>query len=89
MRSYGTALAAYLTKYAVSPRTGPDLLRRAPRVLVHAARLARRAEAATDHAGLAPRAMLAAEARGLLAGPMAFARGRRALTREHRRRVRP
>jgi GT2 family glycosyltransferase len=89
MYSYGKGLAAYLTKYLVSRRTGLELLARSPQVLVHAARLAGRSERASVGAGLPRRSLARAEARGMLAGPVAYARARRRVDPAQRQRVQP
>jgi GT2 family glycosyltransferase len=76
LSGYGVGLGAYLTAAAVDdPRIVPDLLRRAvpaARHLIAGSSPKNRAKSATF-----PRALSAAERRGLLTGPLAYARSRR------------
>ncbi|HEX4187709.1 MAG TPA: glycosyltransferase [Solirubrobacteraceae bacterium] len=87
MYCYGKGLSAYLFKYACSPRTAGDILGRLPDGLRHLRALGARSRVDTD-ARLA-REMWIAEARGLLAGPFAYARARWAQSPERRRAVAP
>lgn len=71
MYAYGKGLGAYLTKYLLSPTTGPDVARRLARGLMHGAALANRSTETKRSAGVGP-GVLRTEMRGLLAGPPAY-----------------
>ena len=82
MHGYGKGLAAYLTKYLISRRTGPEVRRRLIAGVLHAATLARRSKRSSQqadvHAGL-----LRAEIIGLVQGPGAYLVARRRCDRHH------
>jgi len=86
--TYGKGLASYLTKFVLSPRTGPAVLIRVPRGIWHAVRLGRRSAAARSQSGIGS-GVSRAELRGFLAGPAAYLRARRDQDPENRRLVRP
>jgi glycosyltransferase involved in cell wall biosynthesis len=88
MYSYGKALSAYLFKYASSRRTALDVLRRVPQGVRHFGVLGARSSRVGSQTGLA-REPVIAEIRGLMAGPLAYARARRAQDPERRRAVAP
>jgi len=88
MYAYGKALSAYLFKYASSRLSALDLLRRLPHGLRHLAVLGMRSTRAGTGTGFA-RSLVVAETRGLLAGPLAYARARRAQDPGRRRAVAP
>jgi glycosyltransferase involved in cell wall biosynthesis len=88
MYSYGKALSAYLFKYASSRRTALDVLRRVPRGVRHLGLLGARSSRVGSQTGLA-REPVFAEMRGLMAGPLAYARARHAQDPERRRAVAP
>jgi GT2 family glycosyltransferase len=88
MYGYGKGLSAYLSKYACSRRTAPELLARVPRGLRHLRALGERPRRVDVPADFA-RAMRRAETRGLLAGPFAYARAWWAQDAERRRAVAP
>jgi GT2 family glycosyltransferase len=70
---YGVGLTAYITKYLLDPDSRGELLRRLPPSVLHMLQLWGRADA-----GRATRASLIfAEARGMVAGPLAYRRSRR------------
>lgn len=73
--SYGVGLSAYLTKQATRPRHAVEMVRRIPRGVLHARSLLGR------NTGPRTAGLRWAEVRGMLHGPVAYARGRRALTR--------
>ena len=88
MYSYGKALSAYLFKYASSRRTALDILRRVPRGVRHLGVLGARSSRVGSQTGLAREPVLA-EMRGLMAGPLAYARARHAQDPKRRRAVAP
>jgi O-antigen biosynthesis protein len=88
MYAYGKALSAYLFKYASSRATALDVLSRIPQGLCHLGALGARSSRAGSETGYAYRLLLA-ELRGVLAGPFAYARARRAQDPERRRIVAP
>jgi Predicted glycosyltransferases len=88
MYEYGKSLSAYLFKYASSRRTALDILRRLPQGVRHLGVLAARSRRAGSQAGLAYKPGIA-EMRGLIAGPLAYTRARRAQDPERRRAVAP
>jgi glycosyltransferase involved in cell wall biosynthesis len=88
MYSYGKALSAYMFKYASSRRTALDVLRRVPRGVRHLGVLGARSSRVGSQTGLA-REPVFAEMRGLMAGPLAYARARHAQDPERRRAVAP
>jgi GT2 family glycosyltransferase len=88
MYAYGKSLSAYLFKYMSSRRTAFDMLRRMPQGLRHLGVLALRSRRVGSRTGLAYEPGIA-EIRGLLAGPLAYARARRAQDPERRRAVAP
>jgi glycosyltransferase involved in cell wall biosynthesis len=88
MYGYGKSLSAYLFKYASSPRTGLDILRRMPHGLHHLGVLGVRSSRMGSQTGLAHKPVMA-EMRGLVAGPFAYIRARRAQDPARRRAVAP
>ena len=75
---YGVGLTAYLTRTMVSyPRLIPDIAKRIPRGLRHA--LAAGSSLHEQKQADFPRALTRAEIRGMLYGPLAYARSRRQL----------
>jgi glycosyltransferase involved in cell wall biosynthesis len=88
MYSYGKSLSAYLFKYASSRRSALDILRRLPPGVRHLAALGARSQQMGSQTGLAYQPRFA-ELRGLLVGPFAYARSRRAQDPERRRAVAP
>jgi GT2 family glycosyltransferase len=86
--TYGKGLAAYLTKYLLSPRTVLSVLVRVPRGLWHAGILGRRSTRARARSGVTG-SVSRAELRGFLAGPAAYVHARRRQNPENRRMVRP
>jgi glycosyltransferase involved in cell wall biosynthesis len=88
MYAYGKALSAYLFKYASSRRTALDILRRLPYGVRHLGVLGVRSRRVGSQTGLAYEPVIA-EMRGLMAGPFAYARARRAQDPERRRAVAP
>jgi glycosyltransferase involved in cell wall biosynthesis len=88
MYSYGKALSAYLFKYASSRRTALAVLRRVPPGVRHLGVLGARSSRVGSQTGLACEPVVA-EIRGLIVGPLAYARARRAQDPERRRAVAP
>jgi glycosyltransferase involved in cell wall biosynthesis len=88
MYCYGRALSAYLFKYASSRRSGPDILRRLPQGVRHLGVLGVRSRRVGTQTGLAYEPLIA-EIRGLLSGPLAYARARRVQDPARRRAVAP
>lgn len=88
MYGYGKSLSAYLFKYVSSPRTALDMLRRLPQGVRHLGVLGARSSRMGSRTGLAYGPVMA-EIRGLIAGPFAYARARRAQDPERRRAVAP
>lgn len=88
MFEYGKGLSAYLYKYISAPRTSVDVLRRLPQGLARLAVLGSRSSR-VGHATGFSRELMFAEMRGLLAGPLAYARARRSQDPERRRAVAP
>jgi glycosyltransferase involved in cell wall biosynthesis len=88
MYGYGKSLSAYLFKYASSRRTALDILRRVPYGLRHLCVLGVRSSRVGSQTGLAYKPMTA-EMRGLMAGPLAYLRARRAQDPQRRRAVAP
>jgi glycosyltransferase involved in cell wall biosynthesis len=88
MYAYGKALSAYLFKYASSPATAGDVLRRLPQGLRHLGVLGARSRRVGGQTGLSYDPVIA-EMRGLLAGPLAYVRARRAQDPARRRAVAP
>jgi GT2 family glycosyltransferase len=88
MYSYGKALSAYLFKYASSRATALDVLRRVPYGVRHLGVLGARSRRVGAQTGLAYEPVIA-EVCGLIAGPLAYARARRAQDPERRRAVAP
>jgi len=88
MYGYGKSLSAYLFKYASSRRTGFDILRRLPQGLRHLGVLGLRSSRMGSQTGLSYKPVMA-EVRGLVAGPFAYVRARRAQDPERRRAVAP
>ncbi len=86
MHGYGRGLSAYLTKYLISPRTGPEVRRRLVVGLLHAATLARRSRGSSDRAEMRA-GLLRAELLGLLLGPGAYLRARHGRDAAHLARV--
>ena len=82
MYAYGLGLTAYLTKHLLAPESRGALLRRVPGGLWHAVRLLRRSRHAVDVASLEGSNMTGIELRGMLAGPWAYLRARRAQSHE-------
>ena len=74
MYGYGVGLGAYMTKYLSQRATRRDVLKRLPRSAIHMLRLWGRP---SDGGGGRP-SLVIAEARGLVAGPLAYRRARRA-----------
>jgi GT2 family glycosyltransferase len=72
--SYGVGLTAFLTKYLVDTGTTREILRRIPDG-VH--RLLRMWSPTAMHGRRAPTRLVLTEAFGMVAGPLAYARGRR------------
>ena len=89
MYAYGLGLSAYLTKYLLGRRSGPALVRRLPGVARHALKLMRRSRAAVSESSLDLPGMTGVELRGMLAGPLAYARARRGADPERVRAVAP
>ncbi len=85
MYAYGLGLTAYLTKHLLAPESRGALIRRVPGGLWHATRLLRRSRRAVDAASLEGSNMTGIELRGMLAGPWAYVRARRAQSDEHPR----
>ena len=77
---YGVGLTAYLTKYALDRRTLGELVARIPAGV----RRGRRMWDPAAIGGPAPKALMLAEAAGLVAGPFAYLRGKRRLRRSAR-----
>jgi GT2 family glycosyltransferase len=76
MYDYGRGLAALIAKHLLDPRTAFEVIRRVPGGLARLATLWTWSE--PDGQARAPRAgYIGAEARGMLAGPSAYRRGRR------------
>ena len=76
LRSWGTGLAAYVTKQLIEPRTRAEVLRRVPRTLAHIARAWLRATRSREMtSGGAP--LSVPELRGIVAGMLIYARARR------------
>jgi GT2 family glycosyltransferase len=88
MYGYGKSLSAYLFKYASSRRTALDVLRRLPQGVRHLGVLGVRSSRMGSQTGLAYKPVLA-EMHGLMMGPLAYARARRAQDPERRRAVAP
>jgi glycosyltransferase involved in cell wall biosynthesis len=88
MYGYGKSLSAYLFKYMSSRRTALDVLRRLPQGVSHLGVLGARSSRMGSQTGLAYGPVMA-EIRGLIAGPFAYARARRAQDPERRRAVAP
>jgi hypothetical protein len=88
MYSYGKALSAFLSKYTLCTATRFDVLRRLPHGLAHLALLGARSQRVGARTGLDYGPALA-EARGLFAGPLAYAKARRSQDPERRRAVAP
>jgi O-antigen biosynthesis protein len=88
MYSYGKSLSAYLFKYASSPRTGLDILRRLPQGLRHLGVLGARSSRMGSQTGLSYEPVME-EIRGLTMGPLAYIRARRAQDPKRRREVAP
>jgi GT2 family glycosyltransferase len=76
MYAYGKGLAAYLCKYAVSRRSGPDLAARSLFGMWHFTVLMRRSRMAAKQT-IVGHHVLGPELRGILVGPWAYARSRR------------
>jgi GT2 family glycosyltransferase len=72
MYGYGLSLTAYITKYLADPATRGELLQRVPLGMLHMLKLWRRTDAGR---GGKPSLVLA-EARGMVAGPLAYRRAR-------------
>ena len=89
MYAYGLGLSAYLTKYLLGRRSRSALLRRLPGAARHALTLMRRSRAAVSESSLEQPGMTGVELRGMLAGPLAYARARRGADSEHLRSVAP
>jgi GT2 family glycosyltransferase len=89
MYAYGLGLTAYLTKYALAPRSRAAVLRRAARGALHAGRLIRRSRRAGEEAAVQNSGLTLTEVRGMLGGPVAYLRARRTQDREHLREVAP
>ena len=89
MHAYGAGLTAYLTKYLVDSRTRRELLPRAAAGCLHMLTLTRRAHNLQEPAGLRQTGLTFAELRGMLTGPIAYMRERRAQDPDHVRAVRP
>lgn len=88
MYGYGRSLSAYLFKYMSSRATALDVLRRLPQGLRHLGVLGARSSRMGARTGLAQEPVMA-EIRGLIAGPLAYARARRAQDPERRSAVAP
>lgn len=73
--AYGVGLTAYLTKQLSDPRRALGVIRRLPQGVRHARSLLER------NPGTSGRRLRWAEARGMVRGPLAYVRGRRALRR--------
>lgn len=69
---YGVGLSAFLSKYVADPRTSWEIVTRLP----HGARRMTRLWSSTEIGGRAPPIMVAAEALGMVLGPLAYLRGR-------------
>ncbi|HYX44740.1 MAG TPA: hypothetical protein VE760_06820, partial [Acidimicrobiales bacterium] len=80
---YGVGLTAFLSKYVADPRTTGEILARLP----EGARRLRRIWTPAEVAGRAPVPLVTAEALGMLAGPLAYYRGRRRVKRSQTARV--
>jgi GT2 family glycosyltransferase len=79
MYGYGAGLTAYLTKLLLDPSTGLDVLSRGPAGLVRMGRIRRGTSRRLPVP--ASRRMLGREVAGYLAGPVLYARSRRAVSR--------
>ena len=88
MYGYGRSLSAYLFKYMSSRATALDVLRRLPQGMRHLGVLGARSSRMGSRTGLAQEPVMA-EIRGLIAGPFAYTRARRAQDPERRRAVAP
>jgi glycosyltransferase involved in cell wall biosynthesis len=88
MYGYGKSLSAYLFKYASSRRTALDVLRRLPQGVRHLGVLGVRSSRMGSQTGLSYEPVMA-EVRGLVMGPLAYARARRAQDPVRRRAVAP
>ncbi len=88
MYCYGKGLSAYLCKFLFARSSGPEVAQQLLAGAFHAARLARRSQAAASRSGVAP-GLLKAELRGWLAGPWAYLRARSRQDRAHVRAVAP
>jgi O-antigen biosynthesis protein len=88
MYAYGRDLSAYLFKYASSRRSALDVWRRLPQGIRHLGALGVRSRRARSQAGL-DRELLLAELRGMMIGPLVYARARWAQDSERRRVVAP
>lgn len=75
--SYGAGLTAFLSKYVVDPRTTREILSRLP----EGGRRMTRLWSSAEITGRAPPVLIAAEALGMVAGPLAYLRGRRRVQR--------
>ncbi len=88
MYAYGKGLAAYLCKYAVSRRTGPDVAARSLFGVWHFTVLMRRSRMAAKQT-IVGHHVLGPELLGLLVGPWAYLRSRQIRGRESRWMVAP
>ncbi len=89
MYAYGLGLTAYLTKFALGKRSRWLLGRRIIAGSLHIRTLLRRSHDASAEASIESAGLAAAEARGMLLGPLAYLRARRGQSREHLDRVAP
>lgn len=80
---YGVGLTAYLSKCVIDPHTTWDILRRLP----HGARRVSQLWRPTEIGGPAPGVLVAAEALGLISGPVAYLRGRSRVRRRQARKT--
>lgn len=77
MYAYGLGLTAYLTKYLLARSSRRELARRLPQALWHALGLLQRSRRAVAETALVDAGMTKVELRGMLAGPIVYARARR------------
>jgi GT2 family glycosyltransferase len=80
MYAYGTGLSAFLTKHLMDPRTRREVLRRIPRGLAKLSAVPRAtARSLGAQTPVRPHGFLLRELGGFLAGPLLYARARRAV----------
>jgi len=76
---YGSGMAAYLVKYLLSSKTGPDILKRIPGGLLRMRHIRRDTARRMPTTVAAPRGAWTREGAGMVAGPLLYARARRRL----------